>query len=72
MKTFRVHIPVDDLTQSVDFYSRLFAAEPARVQADYTKWMPAIPPPLPPSDPKLRFHVAVPSPPNLPSVDSFK
>ena len=39
MKRFHVHIHVDDLAQSIAFYSRLFAAEPARVEADYAKWM---------------------------------
>mgnify|MGYP006382787287 CR=1 FL=1 len=39
MKRFHVHIHVDDLAHSIAFYSRLFAAEPARVEADYAKWM---------------------------------
>ncbi|MBK7063223.1 MAG: VOC family protein [Rubrivivax sp.] len=39
MKRFHVHLHVDDLDKSVGFYSKLFAAEPARVEADYAKWM---------------------------------
>lgn len=39
MKRFHVHVHVDDLAQSVGFYSKLFAAEPTRVEADYAKWM---------------------------------
>ena len=39
MKRFHVHLHVDDLARSVDFYSRLFAAEPTRVEGDYAKWM---------------------------------
>lgn len=39
MKRFHVHIHVDDLAKSVAFYSKLFAAEPIRMEADYAKWM---------------------------------
>ncbi|NML17058.1 ArsI/CadI family heavy metal resistance metalloenzyme [Azohydromonas caseinilytica] len=39
MKRFHVHLHVDDLARSIAFYSRLFAAEPARVESDYAKWM---------------------------------
>jgi catechol 2,3-dioxygenase-like lactoylglutathione lyase family enzyme len=39
MKRFHVHLHVDDLAKSIAFYSRLFAAEPARVESDYAKWM---------------------------------
>ena len=39
MKRFHVHVHVEDIGESVAFYSRLFAAEPARVEADYAKWM---------------------------------
>lgn len=44
MKRFHVHLHVDDLTKSVGFYSSLFAAEPARVERDYAKWMLQDPP----------------------------
>lgn len=39
MKRFHVHLHVTDLAQSIAFYSRLFAAEPTRTEADYAKWM---------------------------------
>ncbi len=39
MKRFHVHMHVQDLAQSIGFYSKLFSAEPARVEADYAKWM---------------------------------
>lgn len=44
MKRFHVHLHVDDLQQSIGFYSTLFAAEPARREADYAKWMLVDPP----------------------------
>jgi len=39
MKRFHVHLHVDDIGRSIGFYSKLFAAEPTRVEADYAKWM---------------------------------
>ena len=39
MKRFHVHLHVDDIPASVAFYSTMFAAEPARLEADYAKWM---------------------------------
>jgi len=39
MKRFHVHLHVADLARSIGFYSKLFAAEPTRVEADYAKWM---------------------------------
>ena len=50
MKRFHVHLHVDDLDRSIAFYSRLFAAEPARVEADYAKWML--------EDPRLNFAIS--------------
>lgn len=44
MKRFHVHVHVADLGQSIAFYSKLFAAEPARLEADYAKWMLQDPP----------------------------
>ena len=44
MKRFHVHLHVDDLAKSIAFYSRLFALEPARHEADYAKWMLQDPP----------------------------
>jgi catechol 2,3-dioxygenase-like lactoylglutathione lyase family enzyme len=39
MKRFHVNVTVDDLAQSVRFYSTLFAAEPTVLKPDYAKWM---------------------------------
>ena len=43
-KRFHVHLHVNDLEQSVGFYAKLFAAQPARHEADYAKWMLEDPP----------------------------
>ena len=50
MKRFHVHLHVDDLAKSIAFYSRLFAAGPARVEADYAKWML--------EDPRVNFAIS--------------
>ena len=50
MKRFHVHVHVRDLAQSIAFYSRLFGAEPTRVEADYAKWML--------EDPRLNFAIS--------------
>ncbi len=50
MKRFHVHLHVDDLTRSIGFYSRLFAAAPTRVESDYAKWML--------DDPRLNFAIS--------------
>lgn len=39
MKRFHVHVGVTDIPAAIAFYSRLFDAEPAVVEADYAKWM---------------------------------
>jgi lactoylglutathione lyase len=50
MKRFHVHIHVEDLGRSIAFYSKLFAAEPARVESDYAKWML--------EDPRVNFAIS--------------
>ena len=50
MKRFHVHLHVDDLARSIAFYSKLFAAEPTRVEGDYAKWML--------EDPRINFAVS--------------
>ena len=50
MKRFHVHLHVDDLAKSVAFYSQLFAAQPARVEGDYAKWML--------DDPRINFAIS--------------
>ena len=49
MKRFHVHVSVDDLAQSIRFYSTLFAAEPTVVKPDYAKWML--------DDPRVNFAI---------------
>jgi hypothetical protein len=39
MKRLHVHVAVSDLSQSVGFYSALFAAQPTVLKSDYAKWM---------------------------------
>jgi hypothetical protein len=39
MKRLHVHVSVADISQSVGFYSALFAAQPVVVKPDYAKWM---------------------------------
>lgn len=50
MKRFHVHLHVDDLASSVAFYSKLFAAEPTRIEGDYAKWML--------DDPRINFAIS--------------
>ena len=50
MKRLHVHVAVDDLTQSVRFYSTLFAAEPSVLKDDYAKWML--------DDPRVNFAIS--------------
>lgn len=39
MKRMHLHISVDDIKQSVGFYSNLFGASPTVSKPDYAKWM---------------------------------
>ena len=50
MKRFHVHAHVEDLAASIAFYTKLFAAEPVRVQEDYAKWML--------EDPRINFAIS--------------
>jgi catechol 2,3-dioxygenase-like lactoylglutathione lyase family enzyme len=50
MKRFHVHAHVEDLAASVAFYSKMFAAEPARLESDYAKWML--------EDPRINFAIS--------------
>ncbi len=50
MKRFHVHAHVDDLQASIAFYSKMFGAEPTRVENDYAKWMV--------EDPRLNFAIS--------------
>jgi hypothetical protein len=50
MKRLHVHVSVDDLAQSVRFYSTLFATEPTVLKGDYAKWML--------DDPRVNFAIS--------------
>ena len=50
MKRLHVHVAVNDLSQSVGFYSVLFAAQPTVLKTDYAKWML--------DDPRVNFAIS--------------
>src|ERR1700731_4169895 len=50
MKRLHVHLAVNDIPQSVGFYSALFAAEPTVIKSDYAKWML--------EDPRVNFAIS--------------
>ncbi|MBA3678121.1 MAG: VOC family protein [Sphingosinicella sp.] len=51
MKRLHVHVGVNDLDQSIGFYSTLFGADPIVVKPDYAKWML--------EDPRVNFAISV-------------
>jgi catechol 2,3-dioxygenase-like lactoylglutathione lyase family enzyme len=50
MKRLHVHVAVQDISQSIGFYSALFAAQPTVVKSDYAKWML--------DDPRVNFAIS--------------
>ena len=50
MKRLHVHVSVEDLEQSIRFYSTLFAASPSVLRDDYAKWML--------DDPRVNFAIS--------------
>jgi catechol 2,3-dioxygenase-like lactoylglutathione lyase family enzyme len=50
MKRLHVHVSVKNLSQSIEFYRTLFAAEPTIIRPDYAKWML--------DDPHLNFAIS--------------
>ena len=50
MSRLHVHIAVQDLMQSIDFYSTLFGSPPTKVESDYAKWQL--------DDPKVNFAIS--------------
>ena len=50
MKRLHVHVAVNDIPKSIDFYSALFAAQPTVVKPDYAKWML--------DDPRVNFAIS--------------
>ncbi len=51
MKRLHVHVGVNDIGQSIRFYSTLFAAEPTVTKPDYAKWML--------DDPRVNFAISL-------------
>ena len=50
MKRLHVHVGVNDLDQSIRFYSTLFGSEPTVTKPDYAKWML--------DDPRVNFAIS--------------
>jgi hypothetical protein len=50
MKRLHVHISVDNLADSIRFYSSMFASEPSVSKTDYAKWML--------DDPRMNFAIS--------------
>jgi hypothetical protein len=50
MKRFHLHVAVDNLADSIKFYSGMFDAEPTVVKPDYAKWML--------DDPRVNFAIS--------------
>jgi catechol 2,3-dioxygenase-like lactoylglutathione lyase family enzyme len=50
MKRFHVHVSVENVSDSVRFYSTLFGHEPSVVKSDYAKWML--------DDPRVNFAIS--------------
>lgn len=50
MKRFHVHVNVDQLDNSIHFYTTLFGAAPSVLKPDYAKWML--------DDPRINFAIS--------------
>jgi len=50
MKRFHVHVAVNELAESVRFYSSIFGSEPTVLREDYAKWML--------EDPRVNFAIS--------------
>jgi catechol 2,3-dioxygenase-like lactoylglutathione lyase family enzyme len=50
MKRFHVHIAVESIEQSTQFYNTLFGQQPTVAKADYAKWML--------DDPRINFAIS--------------
>jgi hypothetical protein len=50
MKRFHVHVAVNELAESVRFYSLVFGAAPSVLKDDYAKWMV--------EDPRINFAIS--------------
>lgn len=49
-KRMHIHVGVENLADSISFYTALFGAEPAKVKDDYAKWML--------NDPRINFAIS--------------
>src|SRR3569833_1893619 len=50
MKRLHVHVSVDNLADSIRFYSGMFAAQPTVIKPDYAKWQL--------EDPRVNFAIS--------------
>ena len=50
MKRLHIHMGVENLEESIRFYTALFGAEPVKTKADYAKWMV--------DDPSVNFAIS--------------
>ena len=50
MKRFHIHVGVENLNESIRFYSALFGAEPVKRKTDYAKWLL--------EDPRVNFAIS--------------
>lgn len=50
MKRMHIHVGVQNIEESVRFYSALFGTQPAKLKPDYAKWML--------EDPRLNFAIS--------------
>ena len=50
MKRMHIHVAVENLDQSIQFYNSLFATEPTKTKVDYAKWML--------DDPRINFAIS--------------
>jgi hypothetical protein len=50
MKRFHVHVSVNNLPESIGFYSKLFGTQPTVTKGDYAKWML--------EDPRINFAIS--------------
>lgn len=50
MKRMHIHISVDNLSESIQFYSVMFASAPSVLKTDYAKWML--------EDPRINFAIS--------------
>jgi len=50
MKRLHVHVSVENLNESIGFYSAMFSTQPTVTKSDYAKWML--------DDPRVNFAIS--------------